>query len=79
MASSDTKRIAELESRLTAMHQAHEQLAHDLRNPLAGLMASLELLGSEPAVLDDAEVAALVANARHATGRLDELIGRLLG
>lgn len=55
-----------------------EQVSHDLRNPLTALLASVELLESEPALADDPTLGELVGGARRSGERMSSLIERIL-
>jgi signal transduction histidine kinase len=55
-----------------------EQVSHDLRNPLSALLASVELLQSEPALADDPTLDELVGGARRSGERMNALIERIL-
>lgn len=55
-----------------------EQVSHDLRNPLTALLASVELLESEPALVDDPTLGELVGGARRSGERMSSLIERIL-
>ena len=53
-------------------------MSHDLRNPLTALLASVELLESEPALASDPALGELVGGARRSGERMSSLIERIL-
>lgn len=55
-----------------------EQVSHDLRNPLTALLASVELLESEPVLAGDPALGELVGGARRSGERMSSLIERIL-
>jgi signal transduction histidine kinase len=55
-----------------------QQVSHDLRTPLTGIMANAELLAGEHAVQDDGDLRALVEDIVSSGRRMDDLIGQVL-
>lgn len=55
-----------------------DQVSHDLRNPLAAILANAELLSGEPVVREDATARQLVEEIELAGHRMDALIGSVL-
>jgi signal transduction histidine kinase len=87
------RRTAQLEVTLLRLRAAREELrrsnqqlaafagqaAHDLRNPLTSVSMSLQMLAEQPSVLEDDDARWMVERALGGTGRMDSLIGELLG
>lgn len=54
------------------------QVSHDLRTPLTAILANAEMLTSEPAVADDADVQWMVDGVQRAGNRMDRMIEEML-
>lgn len=54
------------------------QVSHDLRNPLAAVRMSLDLVREELGDREDAGILNLLDRAERSTGRMNDMIGRLL-
>lgn len=85
-------RTRELEGSLSALTRARDELhrsnealsvfagqvSHDLRSPLTAIMASTEMLGQQPSVLEDAMAQRLVATAFRSATRMAGLMEQIL-
>lgn len=68
------RELARTRARLTAFVN---QVNHDIRNPLSALLASVELLESEPALAEDASLEELITGARRSGERITALLDDL--
>jgi GAF domain-containing protein len=68
------RELGRTRARLTAFVN---QVNHDIRNPLSALLASVELLESEPALADDASLEELITGARRSGERISALLDDL--
>ncbi|GGO84164.1 hypothetical protein GCM10011584_01070 [Nocardioides phosphati] len=68
------RELARTRARLTAFVN---QVNHDIRNPLTALLASVELLETEPAVAEDASLEELITGARRSGERISALLDEL--
>lgn len=68
------RELARTRARLTAFVS---QVNHDIRNPLSALLASVELLETEPAVAEDASLEELITGARRSGERITALLDDL--
>lgn len=68
------RELARTRARLTAFVN---QVNHDIRNPLSALLASVELLETEPALAEDASLEELISGARRSGERISALLDEL--
>ncbi|MGN6414909.1 sensor histidine kinase [Flexivirga sp.] len=77
--------LAELDAARSELRRSNEQLggfahqvSHDLRNPLTAIIGYLEALDDDPAIATQPALAAMVARARRASGRMNDQMTELL-